>query len=145
MKFNLKPRILYLCPNVAGFLKNVFKRQIRAHVKKKRWRKSILTWLGRKSVQNMARTRKWGGSHSTPPSRDCHIVLYAESKNNNTWTVQKLQTYSVLCNKLYINKILVFGGASHPVIFTAKLCYKIVYIFSNVFSIYIFRFFLENF
>ena len=35
MKFNLENRIFYLCPNVAGFLKNVFKRQIRAHLKKK--------------------------------------------------------------------------------------------------------------
>ena len=35
MKFNLENRIFYLCPNVAGFLKNVFKRQIRAHFKKK--------------------------------------------------------------------------------------------------------------
>ena len=28
---NLENRIFYLCRNVAGFLKNVFKRQIRAH------------------------------------------------------------------------------------------------------------------
>ena len=66
MKFNLENRIFYLCPNVAGFLKNVFKRQIRAHYKKKNWRTSILRWLGRESVQNVTRTRKWGGSHSTP-------------------------------------------------------------------------------
>ena len=35
MKFNLENRIFYLCPKVAGFLINVFKRQIRAHLKKK--------------------------------------------------------------------------------------------------------------
>ena len=35
MKFNLENRIFYLCPNVAGFLKNVFKRQIRSHLQKK--------------------------------------------------------------------------------------------------------------
>ena len=35
MKFNLENRILYLCPNVAGFLKNVLKRQIRAHLNRK--------------------------------------------------------------------------------------------------------------
>ena len=34
MKFNLETRIFYLYPNVAGFLENVFKRQIRAHLKK---------------------------------------------------------------------------------------------------------------
>ena len=35
MKFNLENRIFYLCPNVAEFLINVFKQQIRAHFKKK--------------------------------------------------------------------------------------------------------------
>ena len=35
MKFNLEDRIFYLCPNVTGFLKNRFKRQIKAHLKKK--------------------------------------------------------------------------------------------------------------
>ena len=34
-KFNLETRIFQLCPNVAGVLKNVYKRQIRAHLKKK--------------------------------------------------------------------------------------------------------------
>ena len=33
MNFNLENQIFYLCPNVAGFLKNVFKRQIRAQFK----------------------------------------------------------------------------------------------------------------
>ena len=31
-------------------------------------RTGILRWLGRGSVQNVTRTRKWGGSHYTPPS-----------------------------------------------------------------------------
>ena len=66
MKFNLETRMFYLCPNGAGFWKRVFKRHIRAHLKKKNWRTSILRWLGRESVQNVARTRKWGDSHSTP-------------------------------------------------------------------------------
>ena len=66
MKFNLENRIFDLCPNGAGFLKNVFKWQIRAHFKKKNWRTSILRWLGRESVQIVALMRKWGGSHSTP-------------------------------------------------------------------------------
>ena len=35
MKFNLEIRIFYLCPNVVRFLTNVFKRQVRAHLKKK--------------------------------------------------------------------------------------------------------------
>ena len=35
IKFNLKNRIFYLCPNVAGFLIIVFKRPILAHLKKK--------------------------------------------------------------------------------------------------------------
>ena len=47
-------------------LKNVFKRQIRTNLKKKNWITNILMWLRRESVQNVARTRKWGGSHSTP-------------------------------------------------------------------------------
>ena len=44
MKFNLENRIFYSCPNMAGFLKNVFKRQIWAHL-----------WLGREN--EVARTR----------------------------------------------------------------------------------------
>ena len=32
MKFNLENRTFFLCPNVAGVFKNVFKRQIRAHL-----------------------------------------------------------------------------------------------------------------
>ena len=67
MKFNLENRLFYLCPNVDRLLKNVLKRQIRANLKKKNWRMIILRWLGRKSVQNVARTRKWGGFHSNPP------------------------------------------------------------------------------
>ena len=63
MKFNLENQIFSY---VAGFVKNVFIQQIRAHLKKKIWRTSILLWLGWESVQNVARTRKWGTSHSTP-------------------------------------------------------------------------------
>ena len=66
-----------LCSNVAGFLKYVLKRQIRAHLKTNNWRTSILRWLGREIVQNVARTRIWGGSHSTPHSmhQHCSILL----------------------------------------------------------------------
>ena len=67
MKFNLENRKFYLCPYAAGFLKNVFKRQIIAHLKNKNWRKIILKRLGRGSVQNEAQKMNWGGSHSTPP------------------------------------------------------------------------------
>ena len=70
MKFNLENQIFYLWPNVAGFLKNVFKQQIRAHLRKINWRTRILRWLGRESVKNVARARKWGGSHSTPRSSE---------------------------------------------------------------------------
>ena len=34
MKFNLKNQIFYLCPNVAGFLKNVFFNDRSEHIKK---------------------------------------------------------------------------------------------------------------
>ena len=57
-KFNLENQILYLCPNVARFLKNVFIQQIREHLKTNNLRTSILRWLGRESLQNVARTRK---------------------------------------------------------------------------------------
>ena len=60
-----------LCSNVTGFLKNVFKRQSKAHLKKENWRPNILRWIGREIVQNVARTRKWSGSHSTPRSPIC--------------------------------------------------------------------------
>ena len=63
MKFNLENRIFYLCPNVAGFMKNVFKRQIKAHYKRKIegrafWggsdEKVCRMWLGREN--EVART-----------------------------------------------------------------------------------------
>ena len=57
-KFNLENRIFFLCPNVAGCLKNVFKRLIRAYFEKKNYMTSSLMWLGRESVQNVARARK---------------------------------------------------------------------------------------
>ena len=53
VKFHLKNRIFYLFPNVVGFLKNILKRQIRAHFKKIEGRSF---WLERESVQNVART-----------------------------------------------------------------------------------------
>ena len=49
------PKILFMY--VGGFLKKKIIRQIRAHLKQKNLRTSIL-WLGRESVQNVARTRK---------------------------------------------------------------------------------------
>ena len=54
IKFNLENRIFYLCPYMVGFVKNVFKRQTRAHLKKKNRKTSIFRWLGRESVQNVA-------------------------------------------------------------------------------------------
>ena len=57
-----------LCHNMVGFLKNVLKRQKKAHLKKERRRTCILMWLGREIVQKVARTRKRGGSQSTPRS-----------------------------------------------------------------------------
>ena len=56
MKFNLENQIFYLCPNVARFFKNVFKQQMRAHLKQKVegrafWcgsdEKMCRMWLGR--------------------------------------------------------------------------------------------------
>ena len=46
MKFNLETQLFFLCPNVAGFLKNAFKQQISTHLKKKNLMTSILMWLG---------------------------------------------------------------------------------------------------
>ena len=78
----------------------MLKRQKKAHLKKKNLWTSILRMLRREIVQIVARTRKWGGSHSTPP-----WVLKAE-----VYTVQ--YTVPRACTGIYL------GGGGGKKVFT---------------------------
>ena len=65
MKFNLENRIFYVCPNVAGFVKNVFKWQIRSSFKKEILKDEHFDVARTRKCAEVARTRKWVAR--TPP------------------------------------------------------------------------------
>ena len=134
MKFNLENRIIYLYPNVAGFLKNVFKRPIRAQLKKKNWRTSILMWLGRESVQNVTRTRKWDGSHSTPQQSRLKPGLRHRSGTSLSGTFHSIRLFIVVLYRrfwsyrklqlsIYLLYVLCFSPTSHDSLYSSLKIY----------------------
>ena len=67
-----KPNILFMSYR-DRILKIVFKRQIKAHLKKTNWRRSLLRLLGRESVHNVA--RRGYEVAGTPPLREPSLLL----------------------------------------------------------------------
>ena len=72
MKFNIENRNFFYTLTWSFFLKCF--NTIRAHLKRKNWRTKILMWLGRESVQNVARTRKWGGFTLHPSVKSIFVL-----------------------------------------------------------------------
>ena len=52
-----------------------------------------MRWLGREIVQNVARTRKWGGSHSTPPAPIVFDLLRFVNDNIKLYNVRERRVH----------------------------------------------------